>query len=426
MIPAFRHFPVRLALALLPFFSLPSVVHSQDSRAAGAPGSELVIYIMTMGPGELIWERFGHIGLGVRDRSTGVDSLYDYGRFSFNQPGFLSRFLKGRMLYWMAGQEAGWYAEAYQRANRSVYIQELNLTPAQRLEVREFLRWNQRPENRFYRYDYYRDNCSTRIRDVIDRVLGGVIKRQTDTMATGTTFRSHTQLLTAPDLPMYTGIMAGMGHPVDRPISAWDEMFLPLSVRDHLRSVNVPGADGRPVPLVMNERTLFESDAYTVRAEPPRWVVRFLLVGVVIGGLALLLGWMGTERGWARIAFAMLGTLWYLILGLGGIILLGLWGFTDHWVTYQNENVLQFNLLALPLVVLFPMALRKGGNRARVALRTAVLVALLSFAGLVLKILPMFYQVNLEIIALIVPVNLGLAAALALTIRSRSESRVIL
>lgn len=406
--------------------ALNPAVHSQDSAAApaAAPGSALVVYVMTMGPGAEIWERFGHIGIGVRDSSTGVDSLYDYGRFSFSDPGFLVHFLQGRMRYWMAGQEAGWYAEFYRRADRSVYVQELNLTPAQRVEVWNFLRWNQLPENRYYRYDYYRDNCSTRIRDLLDRILGGAIRRQTETIPTATTYRSHTRRLTSADVPMYTGITMGMGHAVDQPISAWEEMFLPLAVREHLRGVTVPGPDGTPIPLVAAEHTLNESDAYQVRAAPPEWVPRYLGVGVLVGALGLLLGWMGNTRRWARTVFAMLGTLWYLVLGLGGIILLGLWGFTDHWVTYRNENVMQFNLLALPLVVLLPLALRRGGKTARAARRASAVVALVSLGGLLLKILPVFYQVNLETIALILPVNLAFAAAIALA--TRPEPAVIL
>ena len=408
--------------------ALSPAVQGQDTASTGVavPGSELVVYVMTMGPGDQIWERFGHIGLGVRDLSTGADSLYDYGRFSFTEPGFLVHFLQGRMRYWMEGQEAAWYAEAYRRAERSVYVQELNLTPGQRLEVREFLRWNQRSENKYYAYDYYRDNCSTRVRDVLDKVLGGAIRRQTDTVETGTTYRSHTQRLTSADVPMYTGITMGMGHPVDQPISAWEEMFLPLAVRDHIRRVTVPGPGGTIIPLVAAERTLYESDAFPVRIEPPRWVLRYLGVGVLIGGLALVLGWMGTTRRWARTGFAMLGTLWYLVLGVGGIILLGLWGFTDHWVTYRNENVMQFNLFALPLVVLLPLALRRGGKSARMAGRAALVVAAVSLGGLLLKILPVFYQVNLETIALVLPVNLAFAAAIAMASRSRPEPAVIL
>jgi hypothetical protein len=400
---------------------LPSTLAGQDTALSGTPepGSELTVYIMTMGPGEQIWERFGHIGIGIRDASTGTDSVYDYGRFSFSQPGFLRRFLQGRMQYWMGGGEASAYLRAYSAARRSVWEQELNLTPSERVALREFLRWNERPENIYYRYDYYRDNCSTRVRDAIDSVLGGAIHRQTDTMATGTTFRSHTQRLAAPDPPMYTGLLAAMGQPIDAPISAWEEMFLPLAVRDHLRSITVPGPGGAPVPLVKAERTLYESEVFVNRVTPPNWVLRFLVIGFAVGLIGLLLAWRGIARRWARTGFALLATLWYLLLGVGGIILLGLWGFTDHWVTYRNENVLQFNLLALPLVVLVPMALRGGEKSGPAALRVVSLVAGVSLVGLLLKLVPTFYQVNLEIIALVLPINLALAAGTYLLVRNR-------
>jgi hypothetical protein len=107
-------------------------------------------------------------------------------------------------------------------------------------------------------------------------------------------------------------------------------------------------------------------------------------------------------------------------MGIGGIILLGLWGFTDHLVARNNENVLQLSILALPLVFLLPMGLRRGGNWGRAALRVSVLVTAVSFAGLLLKVLPGFRQVNLEIIALVLPVHLGLAAGLFLQLRMGS------
>ena len=143
--------------------------------AVPPPGSELTISIMTMGAGAEVWERFGHNAIVVEDRRLGSSVAYNYGMFSFRQENFLLRFLQGRMMYWMAGistPKASCPSTA--TLQRSVWQQELNLTPAQRLALRDFLEWNARKENRFYRYDYYRDNCSTRVRDAIDRVLGGV------------------------------------------------------------------------------------------------------------------------------------------------------------------------------------------------------------------------------------------------------------
>lgn len=394
------------------------------SGEPGEPGSELEIYVMTMGVGAEIWERFGHNAIGVRDKSRGTDLVYNYGTFDFAAPGFVTNFLQGRMLYWLDVADAEATIRFYQeRRHRSVYIQELNLLPLKRMELKEFLEWNAREENKVYRYDYYRDNCSTRVRDAIDRLLGGMFKSLTDTTFTGSTYRSHTRRLTTNNPLMYTAIETGMGHPVDQPISAWEEMFLPLAVRDHLRKLTVPGNNGQPVPLVRVERTVYESDVYGFRETPPSWVTWYLLAGIVIGGVALVLGRSATESRGARTGFMMLGTFWYLLMGVGGLMLLGLWGFTDHLIARQNENVLQLNLLALPLVLLLPVGLRRGGNWGRAALRVSLVVSVIALAGLLLKVLPMFGQVNLEIIALVLPVYLGLAGGLYAQLRADLPAR---
>ena len=384
----------------------------------GEPGSELEIYVMTMGVGDEIWERFGHNAIGVRDRSQGTDVVYNYGTFDFAAPGFVSNFLRGRMTYWLDVADAEATIRFYrERRHRSVYIQELDLPPAKRQELRLFLEWNAREENKSYRYDYYLDNCSTRVRDALNRLLGGAFKSLTDTVYSGATFRSHTRRVTTNNPFMYTGIEAAMGHPVDRPISAWEEMFLPLALRDHLRQVTLPGEGGAPAPLVRSERTVYESDVYSFGAAPPSWVGWYLVLGVVVGGLALLLAARA-----ARGPFVILGIAWYLLMGVGGLILLGLWGFTDHLVARGNENVLQLNLLALPLVFLLPLAIRRGGKWGPAALRASVLVIALSVGGFLLKVLPGFRQVNLEIIALVLPVYLGLAVGLLRLLRLGSPN----
>ena len=134
---------------------------------------------MTMGPGEQVWERFGHNAIWIHDAVAGTDIAYNYGLFDFHQQDFLPRFIRGQMWYWMAGFPAQPYVQTYVRANRSVWLQQLDLPPAARLELQRFLEWNARPENRFYHYDYYKDNCSTRVRDALDRVIGGRIQAAT-------------------------------------------------------------------------------------------------------------------------------------------------------------------------------------------------------------------------------------------------------
>lgn len=380
--------------------------------AGGPPGSELRVYLMTMGPGAEIWERFGHNAIWIDDPSVQPDTAYNYGLFDLRQENFLLRFIRGQMWYWMAGFPAEPYARTYLRDNRSVWLQELNLSPRARLELREYLRWNDRPENRFYHYDYYQDNCSTRVRDAIDRVIGGAIEAQTASLPTGTTYRFHTQRLTANDPLIFTGLLLALGQRVDRPISAWEEMFLPLALRAHVRRVTVTGPDGARVPLVASERTLFESTAQPPPGAPPSWLHWYLLAGTVTGALAAGLGGLARRHVAGRIGLGVVAVLWGSLAGLGGVVLAGLWGFTDHVMAYRNENLLQVNPLVLALAPLVPLALAGSGSAGRAGRWARALapgLAGLSLLGFVLQVFPGFDQVNGQMIALALPIHVGYA-----------------
>jgi hypothetical protein len=417
--------PVLLALT----FSLPSIGVSELIQVAAAepippygrtavpseePHSKLTVYLMTMGPGKAVWERFGHNAIWIHDPEHGTDKAYNYGLFDLRQEGFLVRFLQGRMWYWMQGFPAEAYVELYRRANRSVWVQELEIPAAARRELQDFLEWNERPENRFYHYDYYRDNCSTRVRDALDRALGGGIRDYAGALPTGKTYRFHTRRLTANDPLVYTGLLLGLGHPVDREISAWDEMFLPLALRDHMRKVRVRGDGGTEVPAVRSERTLFESTDTAPADRPPFWVPFYLGLGVAIGAGTILLARGARSSPRVRTAFLAVAGVWSLLVGVLGLVLAGLWGLTDHTAAYYNENLLQTNPLALVLIWLLPRSTRNspGRNPSALAWRIGATIASLSLLGLVLKALPGFYQVNGEIIALALPIHLGLAAAM--------------
>lgn len=389
------------------------------------PGSELRVYLMTMGPGARVWERFGHNAIWIHDPASQPDTAYNYGLFDFGQENFLLRFIRGQMWYWMAGFPAEEYVRTYVRDNRSVWVQELNLPPHARLELRESLRWNEQPEHRFYHYDYYRDNCSTRVRDAIDRVLGGAIRTQTAGLPAGTTYRFHTQRLTTNDPPVYTGLLLALGPGVDRPISAWEEMFLPMALREHARRVVLPGPEGTTVPLIARERTLFESNAPEPPGLPPSWLAWYIAIGAVVGGLAALLGRAAgdTGRRWARAGLALSCVLWGLVGGLGGVVLTVLWALTDHVMAYRNENLFQLNPLLLGLAVLVPLGLAGVSRAVRWARRVALALAGLSLAGLLLQALPGVDQVNGPIIALLLPIHLGVAASLLLAYPPRTRSR---
>ena len=382
-----------------------------DAQGAAEPGSELTISVITMGPGTAVWERFGHNAIRVTDAATGADTTYNYGMFDFGAERFFLKFAQGRPPYWTEGHRADREIGAYIRADRSVWSQELALTPAQKAALRDFLEWNSREENKYYGYDYFLDNCSTRVRDAIDRVLGGAIEAQTTNVPTGTTWRSHTRRLTAADLLAYTGLNIGLGPATDRPISAWEEMFLPLALRDHLRGIQVPAPGGGTRPLVRSEATEYVSSAPEPPAEPPVWWPRFLAAGLAIGALLLLLGERSRSCGVARFGFRFIAIGWSVVAGLAGVALAYLWGFTDHSAAHANQNLFQLSPLSLLLAPLLPGVGARGGP-GRWTVGLAVAVALLAVGGLLWKVLPLAQQVNGEIIALALPIQaaIGLAA----------------
>lgn len=410
-------------LLVAAFAALAAVapVRAQQSSPPSIPepGAELRVYLVTMGQGDLVWEKFGHNALWIHDPVAGTDQAYNYGLFDFNAPGYWGRFLRGNWIYMMAGWNVEQMIDDYIRTNRSVWVQELNLTPAQKRDLQQFLQQNERPENREYRYDYFRDNCSTRVRDALDRALGGRLRTAARDSLTDKSFRWHSRRLIADDRVSYTGMNAGLGPEADKRITAWEEMFIPMKLQEHVRTITVPDASGRPVPLVASEQTIFEAvNRPAERVAPPRWTPVFLLIGIVLGAVLGGLGWLARRSRAARWGFAALATSWTLLAGVGGLLLVLLWTLTDHTAAHRNENLLQLNPLALMLVLLVP-ALAYGARwAARPAFWVTGAVAGLALLGLVLQLLPGLDQSNSEIVALAVPAHLGLLTAV-LALRDR-------
>ncbi len=384
----------RLALCLLcAAGGIPATAACQAKPGPAEPGAELTVSVMTMGPGAMIWERFGHNAIWIHDPVQGTDLTYNYGLFDFRQQNFILRFVRGQMWYWMAGFPAEQYLEEW-------------------LQLQEFLAWNALPENRFYHYDYYRDNCSTRVRDAIDRVAGGAVRRATEAVPVSPSYRFHTQRLTANDPLIYTGLLLALGERVDRPLTAWEEMFLPLKLREHLRSVTIAGPDGHPTPLVKSERTIFLSTAPSPPDAPPDWLPAYLLLGSTIGALAWVFS-RGVRRSAAgRAGFLLVVASWAMLVGLAGTVLAGMWGLTDHVMASRNENLLQMSPLALFILPFLFGAVRGSPGRGRAAFTVAATVAILSALGLAAKLLPGFDQVNGPVIALALPAHIGVALGL--------------
>lgn len=382
--------------------ALPSPAPAQED-----PGARLQVFLMTMGPGAMVYERFGHNAIWVRDTVSGADAVYNYGTFDFAQPGFIGRFVMGRPQYWLGVSDLATTLRTYDFYGRRVEVQELDLPPAVRAELALALAENARPEQREYRYDYFLDNCSTRVRDILDRVLGGALRRATEGVPGEGTLRFHTQRSVSNDPAMYLGILAAMGPRVDAPLDQWGEMFLPEKVQERVRELRIRWPDGREVPLVRTEATLLDLNRYTVEPTRPNWTLPLAGLGLAIAGLTLLARIGGAVGTVGRVV----ATLWLVASAVGALVLAFLWLGTDHVFTRSNATLL---LLAPTGLALIPAVWRGGGRRVAVAhLAVVALGAVAVLAG---------WQSSGELIALALPAG---AAAAWVAGRTRDERSVI-
>lgn len=388
-----------IALAVLLAAQAPRAI----AQVAAPDSTALSVWLMTMGPGDAVWERFGHNAIRIRDARTGDDRVYNWGMFSLDQEGFILRFLRGRMRYWMASEDAALTVEAYRQHNRSVTIQELNLTGAQKVALYTFVQRNELPENRFYDYDYFRDNCSTRVRDALDATLGGLLAARFRDHLTDMTYRDHARRLMQPDVLTYTGIDIGLGRPTDRRITAWEEMFIPMSLQTFVRDVTVKNAMGAAAPLVLDERVLVDASRPPVPVRPADWTLWYLLAGVLVA--ALLLVCVATKA--ARVAFVF-SFVWCLVAGLLGTLLVLLWTVTDHVAAHQNANVLSLNPVWLVLAGM-------SAAKSRKARGLALILTAVAFLGLLLLLLP--NQDTRRVLALVLPIHTAVMLVIARRVR---------
>lgn len=321
-----------------------------------APGSNLQIFLMTMGPGREVYERFGHNAIWVRDTALKRDLVYNYGTFDFRDPNLVPRFAMGRPVYWLGVDDLDGTMRTYEFHDRDVSVQELDLPQQTRAELALRLAENARPEQREYIYDYYRDNCSTRIRDIIDDAVGGALRRATVGKPAAGTLRWHTHRSLTNDKLMYLGILAALGPMVDQPLDQWGEMFLPQKLQERVRELTVKAADGHLVPLVKGEGRLLETHKYSVEDEPPNWGPMFSIVALALT-LALLSGLIDGPLGAPG---RFVGAVWLLVMGVGGVALLFLWLATNHVASAGNRNLLLFSPLALVVIPGVLSAARRG------------------------------------------------------------------
>ena len=355
------------------------------------------IGVMTMQPGQIFFERFGHNAIVVDDPTAPSAVSYNFGFFDLGEPGFLGRFVQGDMRYMLVALPIHEDLAYYREVGRGVSIQWLDLPPAQANAIAGALAHNARPENARYRYDYFTDNCSTRVRDALDAAMGGALRQQLAVRSAGDTYRSEAVRLASPAPWMWLGFDIGLGPWSDRPLSKWEDAFVPMRLADSLREAK--NAAGRP--LVRTETELLP---HRIAPEPPdtprRWWP-WLIAGLVLAFAARRL-----ERNEPR-AFGAVALPCWTLLGALGLLIAFIWCCTAHRAGWANHNLFLFSPLCL-LLVPGAWAMLRGRSRSRFHGWVRMAVAAGTVVALFLQ-LPAGAQFQAPWLALLAPLHLALA-----------------
>ena len=356
------------------------------------------IGVVTMQPGEIFFERFGHDAIVVVDPQTGAATSYNFGYFDMEEPGFAGRFAKGDMQYYLVAMPLEQDLAYYRDTGRGVTMQWLDLPASQARQLASTLAERAKPENARYPYDYFTNNCSTQVRDSLDTAMGGALKSQLVGRSRGNTFRSEAVRLASPAPWMWLGFDLGLGPSADQPMSRWEEAYVPMRLADSLRAAR--NSEGRP--LVQSEQELLPHRIAPEPAETPRRWWPWLGAGLSLA-IAIVLG----ARRHLRVVAAAALPLW-LLCGIAGVVMLYLWGFSQHHAGWANRNLLLLNPLCL---LLLPGAIQVLRRRTPAAWFSwlALVVAGGALLAWFLHWLPLAPQYNQAWVALLLPVHLALA-----------------
>ena len=392
-------------------FLLLACVGAAQAGIREAPGEQLEVSLLTYGPGQIYWERFGHDAIEIRDRASGEAAAFNYGMFDFEQKNFLLNFARGHMRYSMDAVQADDDIRYYASEGRSITRQHLNLNAAQRQRLRDYLLWNIQPAHAEYDYNYYMANCATQIRDALDRVLGGQLEHALSARPATLTWRQQTDRLMAAQPWLMLLMDLGLSHYADQPLNAWQAGFIPMELSGEINDLQIANAEGGTKPLVTANEVLARSTHPPPPAEPPDLRVPLLLVGALIA-IVLLFAGRSKQRG-TRLLFTTLASVWLLLAGLAGLFMLVLWGLTEHQSAWANANLLLFN----PLAWLLLGSVWRTQVPTRAHLLAWLMTALAAIA-LVGNLTELLSQRNLPWILLALPVWLVLLH----TLRQRSNA----
>lgn len=311
-----------------------------SAQEAPTLSNEAEISLLTCSPGEELYSLFGHSAMRVHDPAQQMDVVFNYGTFSFNED-FYFNFTMGRLNYKLSVSSMENFLLSYQYEGRGVIEQTLDLDSTQRQEVMNFLHWNYQPENRYYLYDFFYDNCSSILRDVLDTALNQQVRFADLTKDESPSFRNMIDEYLIYHPWGDFGIDLGLGLPCDVKPGYRDYMFLPNELSEAYDAATIEDR-----PLVKSNQRLLEETGLSISNSLTNPIPLFwILFGLI--AIASALGYRANRllRG---IDIGL-----FVAYGAVGALISFLWFFTDHTATIGNLNILwawPFHLVAIPLL----------------------------------------------------------------------------
>ncbi len=363
-------------LYILMCMLLPFALHAQKADdtqtdpSAQTAGDSVVVSLLTCTPGQLVYELYGHTAIRVREvGARQSDWVFNYGTFSFDQPHFIWRFLLGQTDYELGVVPYTFFYDFYVREGRGIEEQRLNLTPAEAKRLVDALSKNLEPENATYRYNFFKDNCTTRALAMIEKSVDGkVVWPKADE---GKALRGMVHEYSAKSPWNKFGQDLLLGAEADETADLTLQKFAPLYAERFMTEALVRNSDGTTRHLVAPTVTLLPAQPDAAEGAfplTPMWAFALLLV---LTAAVTALEWRKGKYWWA------FDVVLFVAQGLTGCIVTFLFFFSAHPTVGSNWLVLLFNPLPL---LLFPWYMKAASARRRSALlyvETVMLVATL-------------------------------------------------
>jgi len=289
--------------------------------------SRLRISLLTCTPGEELYSTFGHSAFRVIDSTSLTDIVYNYGTFNFDDDGFYLKFVQGKLLYYVSAEYFTDFKYLYQSTNRSITEQVLNLSAAEKISMQQFLNNNLKEENKYYKYDFFFDNCTTRLRDILKKQHDSAFT-QMPVMPQGSRFRQaiHQYLDKNNKDWSKLGIDILLGEPCDAVMTAEQMQFLPDNLMISLDSSK-------------NYDVISSQNLYTINTDDnnksiftPFVVFSILLIVIIL--ISLL------KNKFPQAFMQGFDGLFFFLTGVLGIILIFMWTGTDHQMCKNNFNLI--------------------------------------------------------------------------------------